>query len=576
MKEKKLTGYPSIDKPWLKYYSDEAINAPLPECSIYEYLWENNKDHLDDVALFYFGKKITYGELFESIDKTARAFSAIGVKYGDIVIMATVTTPETVYAFYALNRLGAVSNMVDLRTSIEGIHDYIKEVNAKYVFSLDIACQKIEKAIKNTAVQKVIVSSPADSLPVIKKAAYCIANSKKSFKSDIYINCKDFIENGNAVEPDFPAYQKNTCCVIVHTGGTTGMPKGVMLSNENMNASVVQCCCSGFDFKRGHRWLGIMPPFIAYGIAVGIHLPLVKGMTLTIIPKFDPDTYGKLLLKYMPNHIAGVPSHYSGIIKSKKLANKDLSFIISPIVGGDGIEKKAEIEISDFLSDHNCSAGLIKGYGMTEVCAAVAGSAIRATNKATSVGIPFSHTVISVFDEETGKELQYGEEGEICILSPNAMTGYYKNATATENILREHDDKRIWVHSGDLGYMDEDGCLYIIGRSKRLIIRHDGFKVFPTLIENAVSGHVAVNACCTIGVRDLKYSQGKLPIVYVSIKSEFMGKEESVKAELYELCRKELPEYEQPIDFIFIKQLPLTPIGKVDYRALEQEAARME
>lgn len=570
--EKKLTGYPSIDKPWLKYYTEEAINAPLPECTIYEYLWENNKDHLDDVALIYFGKKITYGELFENIDKTARAFSAIGVKYGDIVIVATVTTPETIYAFYALNRLGAIPNMVDPRTSVEGIHDYIKEVNAKYVLSLDVACPKTEEAIKNTAVQKVIVSSPADSLPASKKVAYRISNSKKRLPNDRYIYWKSFVENGKNADSSFSPYKKNTCCVIVHTGGTTGMPKGVMLSNDNLNCSVVQCCNSGFDFERYQRWLGIMPPFIAYGIINGVHLPLVKGMPLTIIPNFDPNSYDKLLLKYKPNHIAGVPSHYGKIMESKNLAGKDLSFILSPIVGGDGTKIHTETEISAFLSSHNCKKGLIKGYGMTEVCAAVTGTAIRDANKLGSVGAPFSHSVVSVFDSETGKELSYGKTGEICISSPNTMMGYYENETETANILKKHDDNCVWVHSGDLGYMDEDGCLFIVGRSKRLIIRHDGFKIFPTLIENTVSGHAAVNACCAVGVRDTNFSQGKLPIVYVSLKSEFFGKEDAAKKELYELCRKELPEYEQPIDFIFEKELPLTTIGKVDYRALEQQA----
>ena len=179
MQEQKLTGYPSIDKPWLKYYSEEAINAPLPECTIYEYLWENNKDHFDDIALNYFDRKITYGELFENIEKAAKAFSALGVKAGDIVVLATVTTPETIYAFYGLNRLGAISNMVDPRTSTEGIKHYISEVDAKLVLTIDAALPKIEKAVVETNVQSIIVVSPADSLPQPKKALFLLSN--KSF-----------------------------------------------------------------------------------------------------------------------------------------------------------------------------------------------------------------------------------------------------------------------------------------------------------------------------------------------------------------------------------------------------------
>lgn len=569
MQVQKLSGYPSIDKPWLKYYTENDINMPLPECTIYEYLWENNKDHKNDIALVYFDKKITYGELFENINKASRALNALGVKCGDIVIMATITLPETIYAFYALNRLGAVPNIVDPRTSTEGIHNYIEEVNAKYVVALDIACNKIDAAIKNTAVEKVIVLSPADSLPVIKKIGYQIIHRKK--QNNTYIEWKKFIKNQPEKEPDYPPYKKNDCCVIVHTGGTTGMPKGVMLSNDNLNCAVVQCLTSGFGFKRYQKWLSVMPPFIAYGITNGIHLPLSTGMTLIIIPQFDPDTYDKLLLKYKPNNITGVPSHYSKITQSKLLANEDLAFILSPIVGGDGIEKHTEFEVSTFLKNHNCEKGLIKGYGMTEICAAVASTAVKETNKLGSVGTPFSHSVVSIFDTESCKELPYGETGEVCILSPNTMLGYYNNEAETAKILREHEDKKIWVHSGDLGYIDEDGCLFIVGRSKRLIIRHDGFKIFPTLIENTVSGHKAVDSCCAVGVRDKNFSQGKLPIVYVTLKSEFSDKESTVKSELYELCEKELPEYEQPVDFIFKKELPLTNIGKIDYRALEEE-----
>lgn len=179
---KELTGYPSIDKPWLKYYSEEAINAPLPEYTIYEYLWENNKDHLDDVALNYFDRKITFKELFDNIEKAAKGFAALGVKKGDIIVMATVTIPETIYAFYGLNRIGAVSNMVDPRTSTEGIKEYISEVKANYVLSIDVAYPKIEKAIVGTSAKNIIVTSPADSLPQPKKFLFNMSNRIKGTK----------------------------------------------------------------------------------------------------------------------------------------------------------------------------------------------------------------------------------------------------------------------------------------------------------------------------------------------------------------------------------------------------------
>lgn len=573
MQEKKLTGYPSIDKPWLKYYSEEAINAPLPECTIYEYLWENNKDHLDDIALNYFDRKVTYGELFENIEKAAKAFSALGVKQGDIVVMATVTTPETIYAFYGLNRLGAISNMVDPRTSTEGIKDYISEVGAKLVLIIDAALTKIKKAVVGTKADTILVASPADSLPQPKKSLFLLSNKLKGKTpklSDKCISWTNFIKKGFDKSPAYSKYKKDTCCVIVHTGGTTGTPKGVMLSNENLNSSVVQCDRSGFNFQRKHKWLGVMPPFIAYGIGNGLHLPLCKGMTLIVLPKFDPTKYDALLLKYKPNHIAGVPSHYNTIVNSKKMRNVDMSFLLSPIVGGDGTEIQVEEKVSAFLKSHNCPSGLIKGYGMTEICAAVCATARNEYNKIGSVGIPFTHSIVSVFDPDSGKELGYGNEGEICMCGPHIMLGYYGKVEETSHIIKKHNDGLLWLHSGDLGSMDTDGCIFIKGRLKRMIIRHDGFKVYPSVIENVILNDKNITACCTVGVKDRKSSQGQLPIAFV-VKS---GNEsdDAVKSELFELCKNKLPEYAQPIDFIFIDALPLTPIGKIDYRALEKQA----
>lgn len=566
------TGYPSIDKPWLKYYTEEAINAPLPECTIYEYLWENNKDHLTDTALNYFDRKITYGELFENIEKAAKAFSAIGLKQGDIIVMTTVTIPETIYAFYGLNRLGVIANMVDPRTSIEGIRDYITEVNAKFVLTIDVAYPKVEKAVAGTSVKQIIVTSPADSLPQPKKLLYTLSSKLKKEQpilTDNSIRWKNLIEKGIGANPDYVPYKKDTCCVIVHTGGTTGMPKGVMLSNDNINALVFQSVNTGIDMKREHTWMDIMPPFIAYGIGMGLHLPLAIGMETILIPSFDPSKFDALMIKHKPVHMVFVPSYWGSIINSKKLRRADLSYIIAPSVGGDTMDLALEKQANQFLHEHGCKYPVTKGYGMTEVTSGISGT-IDANNKLGSVGIPFANTIVAVFDPETGKELPYNQHGEICMTGPNTMIGYYGNEKATAEMIRRHADGLNWVHSGDIGYMDEDGSIFILGRTKRMIIRHDGFKVFPPLIETVIEKHNGVATCCVVGTPDPSHSQGKLPIAYIVLKKEFFGKEQEAKAILSELCKKELPEYAQPVDFIFIDKLPLTAIGKVDYRALEK------
>ena len=512
--EKELTGYPSIDKPWLKYYTEEAINAKLPECTIYEYLWENNKDYPKNVALNYFDRKITYGEVFANIDKATKAYSALGLQNGDIVTVCAVTIPETIYSFYGLNRLGVVCNMVDPRTSAEGIREYIKEVDSKIVITIDVAYPKIVDAIKGTSVEKIVVISPADSLPQPKKFLYKAFKATKIPNDNINIKWNELSAIGAENEPAIVAYKKNTPCVIVHTGGTTGVPKGVMLSNDNMNAAAFQAIIAGFDFKREHSWLNIMPPFIAYGVGNGLHLPLVVGMEVILIPSFNPDEFADLLNKYHPNHMVGVPSHYGNIIGSPKMNNQDLSYVIAPVVGGDAMDISLEIETNKFLDEHNCTYPVCKGYGMSEVAAAVCACSSHECNKIGSVGTPWPKTIMAAFDLSTGKELGYNQEGEICITGPNTMIGYYNNEAETNNVIKQHDDGLMWVHSGDVGYIDEDGFVFIKDRIKRVIIRHDGFKVFPSLIEKTVDTNDNVVSNCAVGVADTSHSQGKLPIVF--------------------------------------------------------------
>ena len=574
--EKKLTGYPSVDKPWLKYYTEEAIIAKLPECTIYEYLWENNKDYQSNVALNYFDRKITYGEVFANIEKAIKGYSALDLKSGDIVTVCAVTIPETIYSFYGLNRLGVICNMVDPRTSAEGIREYIKEVGSKIVVTIDVAYSKIVEAIKGTAIEKIVVLSPADSLPQPKKFLFKALKAAKIPNDGLHIRWDELVAMGkDAVDavPCLVAYKKNTPCVIVHTGGTTGIPKGVMLSDDNLNQSAFQAIMGGFDFQREHTWLNIMPPFIAYGVGNGLHLPLIVGMEVILIPSFDPSKFAELLIKYRPNHMVGVPSHYGNIIRNKKMQNQDLSYIIAPTVGGDAMDISLELETNEFLKNHNCAYPACKGYGMSEVAAGVCICSSHDVNKIGSVGIPLTHTTMAVFDPMTGEELPYGQEGEICMTGPNTMVGYYHNEAETNKVVKKHEDGLLWVHSGDIGYIDEDGFVFIKDRIKRVIIRHDGFKVFPSLIEKTVDTCGSVVANCAVGIADETHAQGKLPIVFAVLEDGCDA--EKAKAELFALCQKELPEYVQPVDFIFIDKMPLTPIGKVDYRALEKEAEKL-
>jgi long-chain acyl-CoA synthetase len=311
-----------------------------------------------------------------------------------------------------------------------------------------------------------------------------------------------------------------------------------------------------------------MPPFIAYGVGNGLHLPLACGMEVILIPSFDPSKFDKLLVKYKPNHMVGVPSHYGSLMESRRLKKMDLSFIIAPTVGGDKMDEELEKKVNEFLEQRNCPYKIVKGYGLTEVNAAVAACTSNLSNEIGSVGIPFPKTNISIFEPGTEHELSYGEIGEVYITGPNTMLEYYDNPVETDNVVKVHSDGTKWVHSGDLGMITPNGNLYIIDRIKRLIIRHDGFKIFPTMIEDIIKQDPNVEHCKVVGVRDYDFSQGYQPYAHIILKNKECDLDQE-KIRIMNLCRLKLPEYCQLFDIQFDDAFPLTPIGKVDFRKME-------
>ena len=563
--------YASTARPWLKYYAQKYIDQTLPTCSAFDYVCQQNKNRLGEVALNYYGRKFTYADFIVNVKKTAAALRGVGVKKGDIITVVSVMTPEVIYAFYAADLIGATLNLVDPRYSVEGIRDYIEEVDSHLLICLNVVYERCRQAAKRTHVERVLVLSPADSLPIHLKLGYKLTSpDKNKYKSNV-LHWKQFLANGEGQSTAAEPYDPGHACVVVHTGGTTGSPKGVMLTDNCFNAIAQQFSAYDTLFKKGQTLMNIMPPFIAYGYACGVHLPLVLGLKVVIIPNLDPAKLGSLLLKYRPEHMFGVPSHYQQIAADPKLQKKDLSFIRNYAAGGDAISLGAEKTVNEFLKAHNVEYPMAKGYGMTEVSSAATVAAGN-VNKPGSVGIPMVNTLISTFEPGTEKELPIGQRGELCISGPGMMKGYYNKPDETAIILRTHADGRVWVHTGDLGYLDEDGFVYLDSRIKRLIIRHDGFKVFPSMIENVVSQHPAVHQCSVVGCADKDHVQGRLPFVYIVLNPAAAGvKKKQIVKELRQMCMEELPEYVQPVAYKFIAEMPMTPVGKFDYRKLEEE-----
>ena len=560
-------GYASIDKPWLKFYSEESIMSEEPKETAYELIYKNNKDYLNNNAIQFFNKYITYSELFKNIDFVAKSLKKNGINEGDIINVSLPNIPESAYIFYAISKIGAIANMIDPRASSMDIMHYINETDSNMIIILEDAEPKLYPIINNTNIKKIIKVSAANSL---------VDNSvkeKKYYPNDVIIeNYPEFIDEGKNYCGDVQIkYKPNMPVVIEHTGGTTGTPKGVLLSNDAINMIAYHFIISGINFKRDQKWLNIMPPFIAYGVGNGLHLPLVVGMCVIAIPKFEPDKIDELIVLYQPNNFTGVPIHYESIIKSDKLSKADFSKWVLPGVGGDTMNIELEKAANKFLKEHNSQTNVIKGYGLTEVCAAACVTFGKA-NELGSVGIPFLRNNISIFDkDEFGNyyELPYNQRGEICIQSPSVMLEYYKNVEETKSIIRKHSDGSKWVHTGDVGYITENGLIYIDGRTKRIIVRYDGFKIYPFGIENFINSMDEVESCKVVAMPDENHIQGYLPQANIILKPEFRGHEEKILPKIIAKCKEGLAEYIVPSDYKFVTEFPRTAIGKIDYVAME-------
>ena len=572
--EKKLTGYPSIDKPWLKYYSEEAINAPLPKGSMFDFLHSSNKEHLGEIALKYYGTDITYSTLFENVELTAQSFADIGVKKNDVILFFTVSMPEVIYSIYGLNKIGAVCNFINALSSVEEVHNYLLECGSKVMVCLDLFVNKVISAIKETQVEKVIVMSLANSMPIVKKVLFSAKIKSKliDYKgNDMFASWSNFISNTSKSSLQTLNGDSEDVAIVGHTGGTTGFPKSVLLTNKAINSIAFQYL-KAYKYNRQEVALDIIVPQSVYGISINIHMPLCLGVSLAIIPKFDGEDWPKYIKWYKPNHIAAAPPHIIPLMSFPKI---NLSSFVTIGFGGDGLSESMENSLNEFLESHGCKAKLTKGYGLSETGAA-AFTTYNDYNKLQSVGIPLPKNTVMIWDQETQKECTYGVVGEICINGPGIMKEYANNPEQTEKMIQRHSDGYVWLHTGDLGYLDEDGFLYIDGRIKRIILSYkDGVcgKIYPDRIEKQISDMKEIKFVCIIGSPD--QSRGMVAIAYIVVKEDYTGKEKVVEKKLREYCKKEFPEYAQPVRYVFCKSLPLTPIGKVDYRALEKEAENL-
>lgn len=557
---------PSETKPWRKYYSAQSLSAEVPKCTAYQHLKNVNGKYAEQTALHYYGRNISFKEFFESVDKCADAFLGIGVKEGEVVSLLSVSIPETVVAIYALNKLGATANTIDPRMDVDSIKKMVQESKSRILISLDLAFSKVRRIKQEIAQEYIIVQSAFRFLPAIKRLYKRLTEGVPVSYDSTVVSWDEFLDKGqNFTAVDAP-YKGDATVAITYTGGTTGFPKGVMLTNDSLNAVAFNFKHSSIDTERKDKFLGIIPVFSSYGLVCGLHMPLSLGMTLILVPNFQPRKIGKLIRKFKPQHMVSVPAFYEIMMESKEVRNLDLSFLVTLGSGGDTMNEGLEGKLRSFMTQHNMYRPLAQGYGMSELSAAVSFCAETVYKKG-SVGIPSITNTVGIFAPDTFDELDIGEEGEICITGPSMMKGYFRNLKETEYVMRKHPDGKYWIHSGDIGYLDEDGFLFVNGRTKRMITRFDGHKIFPVNIESLVSEHPNVRNCCVVGITDMTHGQGQVPLVLVELSD---CDKEAMCQEIFDICDAQLEERGKPVAIVSVDNIPLTGMGKNDYRALEK------
>lgn len=418
-----------------------------------------------------------------------------------------------------------------------------------------------------------ILTSVKDALSPVKKKGYYLVEGRKIKKvpsNAEIIWWEKFLLDGKKYHGTFHAERKaEDPAVILYSGGTTGTMKGILLSNLNFNALSQQIIATNPIYKPGDKMLAVMPIFHGFGLGVCIHTILSNGGRVLLIPRFNPESYAKLLKRHKPNFIAGVPTLYEALLRIKSLDRVDLSCLKGVFSGGDSLSIELKKRFDAFLKSHGATIKVREGYGMTEC---VTASCLTPVNreKEGSIGLPFPDTFYKIVKPGTEEEVPYGEEGEICIAGPTVMMEYINNPEETANTLRRHKDGLTWVHSGDLGMMDEEGFVYFRQRIKRMIIT-SGYNVYPSQIENVLDAHELVHMSCVIGVPD-PYKMQKV-VAYVMLKPDVKISHEEAERILLDYCKKHVAKFAMPSRIEFRENLPKTLVGKVAYRVLEEEEA---
>lgn len=556
--------------PWLKSYGEVPFHLDYPDFSISDALFESAKKYPRQTALTFQGKDTSYSSLVQQITEAEKAFRALGIKEGDVVTVCMPNVPQTVICLYAINAIGAVASMIHPLSAVHEIVFYLKEAESKTIITLDQFYGKIKKVREHVRLDNIIIARVSDALGFVKAQAYRLLKERhfeKYSKDGIVISWKDFLRKAHECNLN-PSVKKRGAeqVIILFSGGTTGVTKGIRLTNLNLNALAMQTGTMCNKPIQGKTMLAAMPMFHGFGLGVCVHTMMFWGGRSVLVPQVSVKGYSNLLKTAQPNYIAGVPTLYEGITRNKEMDNVDLSCLMGVFSGGDSLTIELKKKLDKFLADHGATVRVREGYGTTEC---VTASCLTPYNKEKegSIGLPYPDTYYIICKPGTNEEVPFGDEGEICLRGPSVMLGYINHEEENKNTLRLHDDGFTWLHTGDLGYMDEEGFIYFKQRIKRMIIS-SGYNIYPSQIENILDALPEVQMSCVIGVPD-PYRMQKVK-AFLQLKPGVKPTDE-LKRNIMAYCREHIAKYAIPYDIEFRDQLPKTLVGKIAYTVLEKD-----
>lgn len=609
--EKTNTGYPHIDKPWMKFYDENKVNKPFPEMTIYEYFKWMNRNHQDLIATSFYGNNITYGEMMEKIDDTAKGLYSIGVRDGDRVLELLPTLAPTAHLFYANSKIGGVSDFYDPRPDSvspkvngEKILSIIDREHIKHIIIFDQSyiplLSEIEDQLIERGITDLVVVSIDDAMNLkskinffangcnkygikdnikkvleMKKGSNEVKECLKKSKLNI-ITYFDLINNSRYTKPYTKEYVPNNLELIVHTSGTSGaFPKPLPLTNDNMNSHIHQLFAADYQYEPGTRIFQMLPYFASFGISDCAHFGFCCGANMIQVPIFSPEELPGDIIKSRAEVLTVAPEMLTPFLKSKKLSNVDLSFLKRITVGGGTFDR--EKDFIKFLKDHgatNCSVDT--GHGMSEF----AGSgAVNYGNHRVigGMGAPLPYTTYMIVDSETKEPIRFkGNEntitGEAMVSGPCVTSGILDG---NEIVHHYNIDGIDCIATGDSITMDRDGNMKFNTRIDRTFSRWDGFKYKSYIIENLIKQDERVENCVIVEYYD-EDRMGNMPIAHITLRNNDISIDEQQQIieellEKYFFSNPSVSTRHIPSKFKFRDEMPLTPNNKTGYNILKKE-----